>query len=130
MLRPPGFSLGPLRAGTAMQMEKPKKEENLSHLRVTLPEHPASDFPQDHEYCLVADPDGNHVRKIGFHEYGRIFSMPGLYEYLFHERLKCRSPQKVCADLDREMKKARTRRRDILALETNIRWKSVRGAHV
>ena len=120
----------PLRAGTAMQMEKPKKEENFSHLRVTLPDHPASDFPQDHEYCLVADPDGNHVRKIGFHEYGRIFSMPGLYEYLFHERLKCRSPQKVCADLDREMKKARTRRRNILALETNIRWKSVRGAHV
>ncbi len=34
--------------------------------------------------------------KIEFHDYDRIFEVPGLYEYLFHEQYKCNSPEVVC----------------------------------
>ena len=41
-----------------------------------------------------------------FHEYGEIYSRPGLYEQLFYDRLKCQSPQKVAeilhATLDKD----------------------------
>lgn len=48
---------------------------------------------QDEEYCII-DQDGDE-RKIRFHDYHEIYAIPGLYEYLFIERLKCRSPEIV-----------------------------------
>lgn len=33
--------------------------------------------------------------KLRFHDYGEIYTRPGLYEQLFYQRLKCSSPQKV-----------------------------------
>ncbi|MFC1503966.1 methyltransferase [Spirochaetota bacterium] len=33
--------------------------------------------------------------KIFFHDYDRIYNIPGLYEQLFYDRLKCISPRKV-----------------------------------
>ncbi len=34
-------------------------------------------------------------RTLRFHDYGEIYSRPGLYEQLFYDRLKCQSPRKV-----------------------------------
>ena len=34
-------------------------------------------------------------RKIRFHDYDEIYKVPGLYEQLFYDRLKCQSPAKV-----------------------------------
>lgn len=43
-------------------------------------------------------PDGR--RRLRFHDYTEIFSIPGLYERLFSEELECRSPEVVCGLLD------------------------------
>jgi predicted TPR repeat methyltransferase len=49
---------------------------------------------QDEEWCEV-HVDGE-VRRIRFHDYAEVFSVPGLYERLFHEELECDSPLTVC----------------------------------
>src|SRR3954451_25279658 len=61
------------------------------------------DFPeadskadQDSECCDVRI-DGD-VRRIRFHDYHEIYSVPGLYEQLFYDELKCQSPT-VLAEL-------------------------------
>lgn len=33
--------------------------------------------------------------RIRFHDYSKLYSIPGLYEQLFYDRLKCQSPRKV-----------------------------------
>ena len=48
---------------------------------------------QDEEFCEVVL-DGE-VRRIRFHDYDEIFEVPGLYEQLFYEELRCTSPDVV-----------------------------------
>jgi predicted TPR repeat methyltransferase len=45
---------------------------------------------QDEEFCEV-EVDGE-VRRIRFHDYDEVYSVPGLYEQLFYEELECQSP--------------------------------------
>jgi SAM-dependent methyltransferase len=51
------------------------------------------DLRQDEEWCEVLE-DGAW-RRIRFHDYGSIYDIPGLYEHLFYERLRCQSPAVV-----------------------------------
>jgi predicted TPR repeat methyltransferase len=51
---------------------------------------------QDSE-CVEVDVDGQR-RLIRFHDYHEIYALPGLYEQLFYDELKCTSP-KVLAEL-------------------------------
>ena len=73
-------------------------------MSVTDPTSLAVEFPddvardQDHEWCRVTV-DGT-TRKIRFHDYDEIYSVPGLYEFLFYEHLECCSPQVVCGLLE------------------------------
>ena len=60
-------------------------------LRLALPE-PGSKFSQDDEFCVVAQPDGTW-REYRFHDYDRIFGVPGLYEKIFYDVLACDSPR-------------------------------------
>jgi predicted TPR repeat methyltransferase len=46
-------------------------------------------------------------RKIRFHDYADIFSVPGLYEALFYGRLKCTSPVTLAGLLGEALAKAR-----------------------
>lgn len=50
---------------------------------------------QNEEYFLLKN---HQPGKIRFHDYRTIYSIPGLYEQVFSEKLKCKSP-KVIADL-------------------------------
>jgi hypothetical protein len=58
-------------------------------------------FPRDNIKHLDQDEaffylkTGNEREKILLHEYGKIYNIPGLYEQLYYDRLKCCSPQKV-----------------------------------
>ncbi len=36
------------------------------------------------------------LEKIEFHDYDRIYEIPGLYEYMFYDRYQCNSPEVVC----------------------------------
>ncbi len=48
---------------------------------------------QDREWCEVLV-DGKW-RRVRFHDYGELYKIPGFYEELFYERLKCCSPSRV-----------------------------------
>ncbi|WP_437764764.1 methyltransferase domain-containing protein [Sorangium sp. So ce281] len=53
---------------------------------------------QHEEYCEIAVDD--RWVPLRMHDYGKIFAEPGLYEYLFYDRLQCRSPSRVVGLLD------------------------------
>ena len=70
---------------------------------ITCPtRHDAVD--QDEEWCEVGV--NGDARKLRFHDYGELYSVPGLYEQLFYEELECRSPETVCGLLLEELDKA------------------------
>lgn len=57
--------------------------------------------PQGDEYFFL-DKDGK-TEKIRFHDYDRIYQIPGLYEELFYDRYKCNSPEVVCSLLGQHL---------------------------
>ena len=66
---------------------------------IILPEVETGKIEQDREYCILKGNNGNGAQKIRFHDYGKIYSIPGLYERLFYKKLKCSSPSTVCGYL-------------------------------
>lgn len=70
---------------------------------IQLPVTSDDRLSQDEEWCVVTV-DGEQKR-IRFHDYAAIYNIPGLYERLFYDRLKCASPFRVSrllADVARE----------------------------
>lgn len=61
--------------------------------RIQFPAVDACDLRQDEAFFYLLENEAK--RKIRFHDYNEIFNIPGLYEQLFYDRLKCQSPQKV-----------------------------------
>lgn len=49
---------------------------------------------QDEEWIIVKK--GSWQEKIRLHDYGDIFKLPGLYEQLFCQHLRCNSPMVIC----------------------------------
>lgn len=68
---------------------------------IALPE-PSLSLSQDAEWCVVRQ--GGSWRQIRFHDYAEIYGIPGLYEKLFYDILKCNSPQVVCGLLSAELR--------------------------
>ncbi|MGH3502261.1 MAG: hypothetical protein ACRDQA_15450, partial [Nocardioidaceae bacterium] len=60
---------------------------------VHLPTAEEAGLDQDAEWCVLETPEDR--RRIRFHDYKEIYFVPGLYEYLFCEELKCDSPRTV-----------------------------------
>ncbi|MEZ4966881.1 MAG: hypothetical protein R2791_16675 [Saprospiraceae bacterium] len=56
---------------------------------------------QDEEFIILED--GDRVEKILFHEYHKIYEVPGLYEKLFYRRLRCQSPTVIANMLAENM---------------------------
>ncbi len=54
------------------------------------------------EECFTVE-QKNGCEEIRVHEYDKIYSVPGLYEHLFYERLKCNSPSIVCSLLGKQL---------------------------
>ena len=70
---------------------------------IQLPTQRDEGLAQDEEWCVVTV-DGCRKR-IRFHDYASIYEIPGLYEKIFYDRLKCNSPFRVSrllADVLRE----------------------------
>ncbi|HEY2637772.1 MAG TPA: methyltransferase domain-containing protein [Solirubrobacteraceae bacterium] len=70
---------------------------------------------QDHEWCYLRR-DG-HTERLRFHDYNRVFEVPGLYEHLFYERLDCASPQMVRSLLEGELRKADIDQADLSVID-------------
>lgn len=74
-------------------------------LLVALPE-PGLSMTQDAEWCVVKlNGDWQQVR---FHDYDDLYSVPGLYEKIIYDVLKCDSPRVVCRLLRQELDATQT----------------------
>lgn len=85
--------------------------------KVIIPDDKASELDQDKEYCILKSKRSNAEIKIGFHEYSKIYSISGLYEYLFCDRLKCASPHKIISLLSGAVGHDALRAKDIRVLD-------------
>jgi len=74
----------------------PAPELRATDLEIRMPraEALAADLDQDQEWCHVVGADGE-VDCVRFHDYDRIYAIPGLYERLFYDELECCSPTVV-----------------------------------
>ena len=109
--RPRGYSTGRsmfpdegLRLSTELEETRPRGvTRDGPTIEIDLPSAD-DDLSQDREWCNVRI-DGER-RRIRFHDYDKIYSIPGLYERLFYELLECCSPEIVrgllASELDAE----------------------------
>jgi len=67
--------------------------------RIQFPPADVRELCQDEVYFYLLD--GESRQKFLLHDYDRIFEIPGLYEQVVYERLKCQSP-KIVADVLRD----------------------------
>ncbi len=68
-----------------------------------LPDGASTAADQDEEWCEV-ECDGE-VRRLRFHDYADIYSIPGLYERLIYDEMRCESPRVIARLLDGEVKR-------------------------
>ena len=59
---------------------------------IRFPRAAEDQYDQDEEWCEVRL-DGGEFRRLRFHDYHEIYGIPGLYEQIFYEELKCDSPR-------------------------------------
>lgn len=71
--------------------------QNQRH-RIQFPQLAEHGFSQDEAYFYLLG-NNNNKKKIRFHDYDKIYEIPGLYEQVFYTRLRCNSPEKVAAIL-------------------------------
>jgi predicted TPR repeat methyltransferase len=74
--------------------------DTAQHYEISFPEA-GRGADQDAESCEVRI-DGDQ-RRIRFHDYEEIYALPGLYEQLFYDELKCTSPTVLASLLTEAM---------------------------
>ncbi len=74
-----------------------------------------NNLPQDKEYCILFQ-DG-HQRKLRLHDYHEIYGVPGLYEHLFYNILRCQSPEVVTTNLVKELEKSSDSPSELVVLD-------------
>lgn len=99
---------------TTFDRSEPSVGPSLEELDIYFPEV-SDDTDQDQEWCAVALDGGR--KRIRFHDYHEVYSIPGLYEYIFYDKLKCTSPQMVRGLLEEQLKKDSVDPRDLRVLD-------------
>lgn len=87
--------------------------ELLTQYEIKLP--PDDGLSQDQEWCDVRVDD--EVRRIRFHDYHEIYSVPGLYEQIFYDLLRCDSPRFVCSRLEHALEQAESDPAELTVLD-------------
>ena len=85
-------------------------------IKIQFPNITAHNLAQDEGFFYLTDSD-NIKRKVLFHEYSEIYKIPGLYEQLFHERLKCKSTSKVTEALSYIVRQSKTNFTELRVLD-------------
>jgi SAM-dependent methyltransferase len=88
----------------AHQGQEKRVTETLNDLTVRFPSDDEAAASQDTEWCEVVH--GGETHTIRFHDYHEIYDIPGLYERIFHDHLKCRSPEVVIGLLEEQLEQA------------------------
>lgn len=83
--------------------------------RIQFPKAESSGLQQDQSYFFLEE--SNTQRKIRFHDYDEIYQIPGLYEQLFYDRLKCTSPVKVTAILEAAVRQSQNNFSELRVLD-------------
>ena len=100
--------------GVAEATERTSSTTRNDRLLVALPE-PSLSMTQDVEWCVVRV-DGRW-RQIRFHDYDELYSVPGLYEKIIYDILRCDSPNVVCSLLEAELSDSGTPADELRALD-------------
>lgn len=87
--------------------------QNSDSFNIHLPEVEA--IEQGKEFLILYK--GGKKEKIEFHDYDRIFEIPGLYEHLFYDRYKCNSPEVVCGLLKKHIERDDQDNEPLVALD-------------
>ncbi|MCF6209127.1 MAG: methyltransferase [Gammaproteobacteria bacterium] len=89
---------------TVMANIYPNKTGKVMTIRhqIQFPKDELTSINQDEAYFYLQGSGGK--RKIRFHDYDEIYQVPGLYEQIFYDRLKCTSPGKVASILESAVK--------------------------
>jgi SAM-dependent methyltransferase len=83
---------------------------------ISIPAHPDGNRDQDAEWCWVSV-NGAPRRRVRFHDYAEIYAIPGLYERLFYEELRCASPSTVCGLLGEVLEQSERQASDLRVLD-------------
>ena len=83
--------------------------------RIQFPAGDARDLNQDEVYFYLLD--GESRQEIRLHDYDRLFEIPGLYEQVVYERLKCQSPARVVEVLRSSVSQEQQRLNELRVLD-------------
>ena len=92
------------RLGVTHQGQETLVTDTAIDLTVRFPSDDDAAASQDTEWCEVTVDDETHT--IRFHDYHEIYDVPGLYERIFHDHLKCSSPEVVIELLEEQLEQA------------------------
>ena len=81
----------------------PRSADVTEDFVLRLPDEASKSADQDEEWCEV-EHDGR-TRRLRFHDYSEIYSIPGLYERLIYEELRCESPSVIARLLADEIER-------------------------
>lgn len=77
---------------------------------------PQEDPEIGREVIRVRHDDGR-VEELHLHDYERVYSLPGLYEQIVQERLRCRSPAEIASMLGAAVERVGWHRGDVRVLD-------------
>lgn len=97
-----------------MEMPKASLSNERDHYQFHFPKVEET-LDQDEEYLILER--GEQQTKILFHEYDQIFEVPGLYEKVFYEELKCQSPQVMVNLLEEQLEDTDQSMEDLRVLD-------------
>jgi len=83
--------------------------------RIQFPPITAHKLEQDEVFFYLIEE--NDKKKVRFHDYDEIYKIPGLYEQVFYDRLKCNSPFKVTEILKSAIDQSRENFTEIRVLD-------------
>ncbi len=84
--------------------------------RVQFPPTDVRELSQDEVYFYLVDDEGQKA-KFRLHEYDRIYQVPGLYEQVVYDRLKCQSPSTVTEVLKSSLSQSGQRLNELRILD-------------
>lgn len=84
--------------------------------RIQFPSIDVRELSQDEVYFYLLDEEGRKT-KIRLHEYDRLYRIPGLYEQVVYERLKCQSPSIVTEVLKYSLSQSDQRLNELRVLD-------------
>ncbi len=85
------------------------------HYKIQFPQLDSHDLQQNEVFFYLHESSGK--RKIRFHDYAEIYQLPGLYEQVFYDRLKCNSPEVVAKILKSTLEHAQENLSELRVLD-------------